>query len=157
MRETLDLVGGGASQVPCAFAACLRQTACALAACLQCGKSAFAACPRQTPRATHSFTLVCSLDVPTMARGPLQKPLTFSPTPYHHILSSMLSFTCPQCDRRCKSLSGLKRHQISIHGNDPRLSIPVTELRRTYHPTLNGTYNLLDIVTLLILHRSALR
>jgi hypothetical protein len=132
-------------------------TACALAACLQCGKCAFAACPRQTPHATHSFTLVRWFNVPTMARDPLQKSPTFSQSPYHHTLSSMLSFTCPQCDQRCKSLSGLKRHQISVHGDDPRLSIPVTELQKTYHPTLNGTYSPLDVGTLLILRRSALR
>ena len=48
---------------------------------------------------------------------------------------------CPQCGRRCKSLSGLTRHQNSIHKDNPGLSIPVTELRRTYHPHLNGTYN----------------
>ena len=57
----------------------------------------------------------------------------------------MLLFTCPQCDRRCKSLSGLKRHQNSVHGDDPGLSIPVAELQKLYHPNLNGTYNVLDI------------
>lgn len=48
---------------------------------------------------------------------------------------------CPQCSRRCKSLSGLTRHRNSAHGNDARLNIPVTELHRIYHPSLNGTYN----------------
>src|SRR6267378_6486982 len=51
---------------------------------------------------------------------------------------SMVSFMCPQCSRRCKSLSGLTRHQNSVHRNDPELSVPVTELQRIYHPTLNG-------------------
>ena len=50
-------------------------------------------------------------------------------------------FSCPQCNRRCKSLSGLSRHQNSVHQNDPRLSVPLTELRRIYHPNLNGTYH----------------
>ena len=59
----------------------------------------------------------------------------------------MISFMCPQCGRRCKSLSGLTRHRNSAHGSDPRLNIPVTELRRIYHPNLNGTYSAL-IVTL---------
>ena len=48
---------------------------------------------------------------------------------------------CPQCDRRCKSLGGLKRHQNSIHRDDPGLCIPVTELQKIYHPNLNGTYS----------------
>ena len=57
----------------------------------------------------------------------------------------MLSFLCPQCSRRCKTLSGLTRHKNSAHGDDPRLSIPIAELRRVYHPSLNGTYNFLNI------------
>jgi len=57
----------------------------------------------------------------------------------------MASLTCPQCNQRCKSLSGLKRHQSSVHADNPGLSIPVTELQRVYHPDLNGTYNVLDI------------
>lgn len=59
----------------------------------------------------------------------------------------MVSFTCDQCGRRCRSLSGLTRHRNSAHGSDPRLNIPVTELRRIYHPNLNGTYSVL-IITL---------
>ena len=57
-------------------------------------------------------------------------------------------FTCPQCDRTCKNLSGLKRHQNSVHANNPGLSVPVAELRRIYHPNLNGMYNILDIIPL---------
>ena len=63
----------------------------------------------------------------------------------HHRLSLMVSVMCPQCDRRCKSLGGLKRHQNSIHRDDPRLAIPVTELQRFYHPNLSGTYEILNI------------
>jgi len=48
---------------------------------------------------------------------------------------------CPQCSRRCTSLSGLTRHQNFAHTNDPGLNIPITKLRRVYHPSLNGTYN----------------
>ena len=59
-------------------------------------------------------------------------------------------FTCPQCERRCKSLSGLRRHENSIHQNDPGLNVPVTELRRIYHSNLNGTYNGLDITPFLL-------
>jgi hypothetical protein len=61
------------------------------------------------------------------------------------IISLGMLFTCPECDRRCKSLSGLRRHQNSTHRNDPGLNIPVTELRRIYHPNLNGMYNALRI------------
>ena len=75
-----------------------------------------------------------------------------------HRLYRMVSFLCPQCDRRCKSLSGLTRHQVSIHQNNPGLSIPVNELRKVYHPSLNGTYKgLLYHYALLILRRPALR
>lgn len=52
---------------------------------------------------------------------------------------------CPECSRKCKSLSGLRRHQRSIHCDDPGLSVPITELRRIYHPNLNGTYSTLHI------------
>ena len=51
-----------------------------------------------------------------------------------------MSITCPQCSQGCKSLSGLRRHQNALHRDDPGLSVPVTELRRVYHPHLNGTY-----------------
>ncbi|KAF9778110.1 hypothetical protein BJ322DRAFT_1014885 [Thelephora terrestris] len=51
-----------------------------------------------------------------------------------------MSLTCPQCSWRCKSFSGLRRHQNSLHRDDPGLTIPVTELRREYHPDLNSTY-----------------
>ena len=51
-----------------------------------------------------------------------------------------MSLTCPECSQRCKNLSGLRRHQNSIHRNDPGLSVPVTKLQRTYHPILTGTY-----------------
>lgn len=57
------------------------------------------------------------------------------------ILSPGMLFTCPECNRKCRSLSGLTRHRNSVHQNDPRLGIPVTELQRIYHPNLNGTYN----------------
>ena len=57
----------------------------------------------------------------------------------------MVSFMCPQCSRRCKSLSGLTRHRNSAHGDDPGLRVPVTELRRIYHPHLNGTCNPLHV------------
>jgi hypothetical protein len=60
----------------------------------------------------------------------------------------MASFACPQCDRRCKNLSGLKRHQNSVHGDHPGLHLPVTELQQNYHPNLNGTYNIF-VITLL--------
>lgn len=53
-------------------------------------------------------------------------------------------FPCSQCGRMCKSLSGLRRHQNSIHQDHPGLSVPVAELRRVYHPNLNGTFNALD-------------
>ena len=53
----------------------------------------------------------------------------------------MVLLTCPQCGRRCKNLSGLKRHENSAHGEDPGLGVPVAELQRNYHPNLNGTYN----------------
>ena len=65
--------------------------------------------------------------------------------PLIHHLSPMLALTCPQCGRLCRNLSGLKQHQNSAHGEHTRLSIPVTELQRNYHPVLNGTYNGLDI------------
>ena len=52
---------------------------------------------------------------------------------------------CPQCNWRCKNLSGLTRHQNSAHRDDPGLCVPVIELQRTYHPSLNGTYNSLDV------------
>ena len=57
----------------------------------------------------------------------------------------MISFMCPQCNRRCKSLSGLTRYRNSAHRDDSRLAVPVTELRRDYHPSLNGTYNVFTI------------
>ena len=57
----------------------------------------------------------------------------------------MLSFACLQCNRRCKNLGGLKRHKNSAHSEHPGLSIPVTELRKNYHPDMNGMYNILDI------------
>lgn len=56
----------------------------------------------------------------------------------------MVLFTCPQCGRRCKNLSGLRRHENSAHGEHPGLNIPVTELRRSYHPNLTSTYNGFD-------------
>ena len=69
-----------------------------------------------------------------------------SVSPHHqHFIPSMVSFMCPQCSRTCKSLSGLTRHKNSAHRDDPRLNIPVTELQRIYHPSLNGTYKTLDI------------
>ena len=54
-----------------------------------------------------------------------------------------MSLACPQCDQRCKSLSGLKRHQTSVHSSHPGLSVPTTELQRVYHSTLNGMCTLL--------------
>jgi hypothetical protein len=83
----------------------------------------------------------------TMTQDPLLKPTTSPQCSLTHqcILSSMLSFACPQCNKRCKSLSGLTRHQNSTHKDDPGLSVPVAELQRIYHPSLNGTYNPLDI------------
>jgi len=57
----------------------------------------------------------------------------------------MVSFMCPRCDRRCKNLSGLRRHENSAHGGHPGLSVPVTELRRSYHPNLNSMYIAFDV------------
>ena len=62
-----------------------------------------------------------------------------------HILCSMGLFQCPQCGQWCKSISGLTRHQNSAHRDDPGLSLPVTELRRIYHASLNGMCNCLNI------------
>ena len=59
-----------------------------------------------------------------------------------------MPFTCPQCNQTCKNLSGLKRHQNSVHTNNPGLGVPVAELQRIYHPNLNGTYNIPDIIPL---------
>ena len=63
-----------------------------------------------------------------------------------------MPFACPQCHQKCKSLSGLRRHENSAHRDHPGLSIPVTELRRTYHPSLSGMYTTLP--TLLSTHSS---
>jgi hypothetical protein len=69
--------------------------------------------------------------------------------PRHHPLSLMVAFTCPQCGRRCRNLSGLTQHVNSAHSKHPGLSIPVAELRRSYHPNLTGTYKNLDIILFL--------
>lgn len=55
-------------------------------------------------------------------------------------------FTCGQCNQRCKSLSGLKRHHNSVHRLHPGLTAPVIELRKVY---LNGAYNFLSITLFL--------
>lgn len=80
------------------------------------------------PRSLHKTTLPSTI--------PLQP----------HTPSSGMLFPCPQCPQRCKSLSGLKRHQNSAHQNHPGLSVPVTELRRAYHPSLSGTCSILIIL-----------
>ena len=81
------------------------------------------------------MTRICSI------RATLVRP--FLSYTIHSLV--MMSITCPQCDRRCKNLSGLKRHQSSVHRVDPGLTLPITELQRVYHPNLNGTYKILDI------------
>jgi hypothetical protein len=88
------------------------------------------------------------VDTSTISRNSPTKSRCIFPIFLTHSLFSMASFACPQCDRRCKNLSGLKRHQNSMHGDHPGLYIPVTELQRDYHPNLNGTYNIF-IITLL--------
>lgn len=75
----------------------------------------------------------------------LQSLTAFFPVFLTYAHFSMASFACPQCDRRCKNLSGLKRHQNSVHGDHPGLYLPVTELQRNYHPNLNGMYNIFVI------------
>ena len=65
-------------------------------------------------------------------------------TPQHY-LHQMVSFTCPQCGRTCRNLSGLRRHENSAHGEHPGLSVPITELWRNYHPDLNSTCNTFDM------------
>ena len=71
------------------------------------------------------------------------------------ILPPGMLFACPECNRKCKSLSGLTRHRNSVHQNDPRLSIPVTELQRIYHANLNGTYNAFGVTLSYSLQASA--
>jgi len=57
----------------------------------------------------------------------------------------MDSFTCPRCGRTCRNRGGLTQHQNSAHGEHAGLRIPVTELRRNYHPNLDGTCNNFDV------------
>ena len=98
----------------------------------------------------HSFNMTMTHDP---AVGTTHLPLDCR----NHRNRSFRMLTCPECSRRCKSLSGLRRHQSSVHRNDPGLSIPVTEVHKIYHPNLNGTYNTLPLVLLhLILCRPAL-
>ena len=49
-------------------------------------------------------------------------------------IPSMTLLTCPECGRGCKNLSGLTCHKNAAHTHDPGLTLPVTELRRVYHP-----------------------
>ena len=76
---------------------------------------------------------------------PSPRPPAFPGSFPHHrhgrLRSFIMLFICPQCDQRCRSLSGLRRHQNSVHQNNPGLSIPVAEIQRIYHPHLNGMYN----------------
>lgn len=62
-----------------------------------------------------------------------------------HLLPPMVFLTCPQCGCTCKNLSGLRQHENSAHGGHAGLSIPVTDLRRSYHPNLNGMYKAFSI------------
>ena len=94
----------------------------------------------------HLPPCVCLIDGPTMAHDHISQHSLSQ----HHNLPPMLSFVCPQCGRRCKNFSGLTRHRNSAHKDDSRLAIPITELRRVYHPNLDGTYNPLHITLFLL-------
>ena len=91
------------------------------------------------PHVIDPLTSTITRGSSTKTRCPFRCSL--SPDP----LSLMVSFTCPQCGRTCRNLSGLTQHQNSAHGEHAGLSIPVSELRRNHHPYLNGTYNAFDI------------
>ena len=96
-------------------------------------------CRSPRPQPNHSSAATTTCDPPPTIT-------TYAPSSslYSYTLPLGMWLACPECDRRCKNLGGLKRHQNSAHRNDPGLSIPVTELQVIYHPNLNGTYDTLD-------------
>ena len=77
---------------------------------------------------------------PTMTHGSVTKLVLLHFPSIPHLFPPMVSFTCPQCGRTCRNLSGLRQHENSAHGGHAGLSVPVASLQRNYHPNLNGTY-----------------
>lgn len=45
---------------------------------------------------------------------------------------------CQKCQKICRTIGGLKRHEAAKHGEDPRLTAPRPRVQRVYHPKLNG-------------------
>lgn len=64
-------------------------------------------------------------------------PQTTNPTSHSRVPQTAM-IPCPNCDRKFRNTSGFKRHFSTIHQHHPGLDVPVTELRRAYHPTLTG-------------------
>ena len=83
-------------------------------------------------------------EVPSISRAlPLNHLSLLSPPSLIPSLCPFIlrMFACPQCAQKCKSLSGLRRHDNSIHQGHPGLGMPVNELCQNHHPSLSGTYN----------------